>query len=127
MSKVREGFYKVFQSGGSYVTADFFNPTTKEEYSVCVRDYDYFDCSRDNDELYHMEINEDVEKEWRHFKGEILVGDVVKVVKGRKIPHGTIGTVKAIYPYKDCYNRWIADYVYFVEGGKTNIQNCVLA
>lgn len=127
MSKVREGFYKVFQSGGSYVTADFFNPVTKEEYSVCVRDYDYSDCSHDDDELYHMEINQEVADIWAHYNGQILVGDKVRVVKGRKIPHGTVATVKAIYPYYDCYHRWIADYAYFVEGGKTNIQNCVLA
>ena len=55
------------------------------------------------------------------------VGDKVVVVKGRKIAHGTIGTVKAIYPYYDCYHRWIADYAYFAEGGKTNVKNCVLA
>ena len=127
MSKVREGFYKVEQHGGSYVSAVFFNPVTKEEYSVCVRDYDYADCSRDDDELYYMDINQDVEKEWRHHNGEILVGDKVVVVKGRKIPHGTTGTVKYIRPYYDCYNRWVADYAYFAEGGKTNIQNCVLA
>ena len=126
MSKVREGFYKVEQHGGSYVSAVFFNPVTKEEYSVCVRDYDYADCSRDDDELYYMDINQDVEKEWRHHNGEILVGDKVVVVKGRKIPHGTIGTVKYIRPYYDCYHRWVADYAYFAEGGKTNVQNCKL-
>ena len=127
MSKVREGFYKVEQHGGFYVSAVFFNPVTKEEYSVCVRDYDYMDCSRDDDELYYMDINQDVEKVWKHHNGEILVGDKVVVVKGRKIPHGTVGTVKYIRPYYDCYHRWVADYAYFAEGGKTNVQNCVLA
>lgn len=123
---IEKGFYKVYQSGGSYVTATFFNPETKEEYSKCVRDYDYADCSRDDDEAYYMEINQGVANIWAHYHGQILIGDRVKVVKGRKIPIGTIATVKTIYPYYDCYHRWIADYVYFVEGGKTNIKNCVL-
>ena len=42
---IKEGFYKVCQSGGTYVTATFFNPCTLEEYTQCVRDYDYSDCS----------------------------------------------------------------------------------
>lgn len=125
--EIKKGFYKVFQSGGSYVTATFFNPETKEEYSKCVRDYDYADCSRDDDEGYNAEINEEARKAWKHHNGVICEGDKVKVVKGKKIPLGTIATVKSIYPYYDCYHRWIADYVYFVEGGKTNINNCVLA
>ena len=124
---IREGFYKVEEHGGTFVTATFFNPDTKEEYSACVRDYDYADCSRDDDEAYYAPIDEDVKKIWKRHHGEIQIGDKVRVVKGRKIPHGTVGTVKAIYPYYDCYHRWIADYAYFVEGGKTNIQNCVLA
>ena len=45
------------KSGGSYVTAEFYNPTTGETRSECVRDYDYGDCSRDNDELYNMPFN----------------------------------------------------------------------
>ena len=49
-----EGFFKVKQSGGSYVVAVFYNPYTGETRSECVRDYDYGDCSRDNDELYNQ-------------------------------------------------------------------------
>ena len=40
----------------------FFNPCTLEEYSKCVRDYDYMDCSRDDDEAYYMEIDKNAER-----------------------------------------------------------------
>ena len=124
MSKVREGFYKVSQHGGSYVVAIFFNPETKEEYSKCVRDYDYADCSRDDDELYYMDIDEEVANAWQHHNGEILVSDTVRVVKGRKVPLGTVAKVTAKRPYYDRYNRWVADYLYFDNGMKTNVKNC---
>ena len=102
---IKEGFYKVCQSGGTYVTAIFFNPCTLEEYTQCVRDYDYSDCSRDDDELYYMDIDRNAERAWKHHNGEILWGDEVKVVKGRKVPVGTIANVKEIRPYYDCYHR----------------------
>lgn len=59
---MENGFYKVAQTGGTYVVATFYNPETGDMKSKCVRDYDYSDCSRDDDELYYMEINEDVRK-----------------------------------------------------------------
>ena len=83
-----EGFFKVKQSGGSYVVAVFYNPYTGETRSECVRDYDYGDCSRDNDELYNMPIDEEVRSLWLHSQGQILAGDTVEVFKGRKVPRG---------------------------------------
>lgn len=126
MEKVKDGFYKVNQSGGSFIVAVFYNPETKEEYSTCVRDYDYSDCSRDNDELYYMKIDEEVRIDWQHHHGNILEGDTIKVVKGRKVPIGTVAKVNKIYPYRDCYNRVVCDYVYLDNGMKTNILNCEL-
>lgn len=119
-------FYKVAQEGGSYVVAYFFNPVTKEEKSCCVRDYDYFDCSRDKDELYYMAIDENVRKIYMHFHGIILVGDTVEIVRGRKIPHGTVAKVVKIYDWRDCYGRTQATYAVFEDGRKTNINNCKL-
>ena len=119
-------FYKVSHDGGTLVTGMFFNPITMEEKSEVLRDYEYSDCRRDNDELYYMEIDEEVKRIWKHHHGAILEGDVVEVVKGRKIPIGYIGTVRKIYPYHDRYGRWVADYVYFTDGQKTNIDNCIL-
>ena len=117
-------FYKVAQSGGSFVVATLFNPITYEADSVVVRDYEYGDCSRDNDEVYDMPIDKEVWKIWQHHLGHIVPGDTVEVVKGRKIPIGYTGKVKQIKPIYDRYDRWVADYVYFEEyGKKTNITN----
>jgi hypothetical protein len=120
-------YYKINQEGGSYIVATFYNPVTKKSKTECVRDYDYGDCSRDNDELYYMEINEEVRKIYLHDHGVILEGDYARVVKGRTIEHGFVGKVVAKKEYKDRYGRWIADYIYFDDGRKINIKNCELA
>lgn len=120
------GFYKVAQDGGTYVVATFYNPLTNESISKCVRDYDYADCSRDNDELYYMDIDNEARIKWLHSKGVILVGDVVEVVKGRKIPVGTVARVTDKKPYKDRYGRTQAIYLYFDNGMRTNEENCKL-
>ena len=119
-------FYKVAHNGGTYVTATLFNPVTKESKTFCVRDYDYADCSRDNDEYYYMEINEEARRAWWHNNGIILEGDVVEVVKGRTFAHGFKGTVRKLCDFKDRYGRWVATYAYFEEGGKINVANCKL-
>ena len=119
-------FYKVSHQGGSYVTATLFNPVTKEYKTICVRDYDYSDGSRDNDEYYYMEIDEEARREWLHFNNIICEGDVIEVVKGRTLPHGFRGTVRNLYDYKDRYGRYLATYAYFEEGGKINVSNCKL-
>lgn len=121
-----QGFFKVDQRGGSYVVAEFYNPETGETRSECVRDYDYGDCSRDNDELYNMPIDEGVRRIWLHSRGQILIGDTVEVFKGHKIPKGTVATVKDIKPYHDRYGRCLAHYAYFTDGQRTNIENCRL-
>lgn len=120
------GFYKVAESGGCYCTATFFNPTTKEVKTVCTRDYDYSDCSRDNDELYYAPIDENIRRDFLHFRGCILVGDTVEVFKGRKVPIGTIGTVVKKFDYKDNFGRVQTTYVVFADGQKTSIANCRL-
>lgn len=119
------GFYKVAQTGGSFVVATLYNPTTDEVKSVVARDYDYGDCSRDNDEVYEAAIDEAVSRLYQHKLGMILVGDTVEVVKGRKVAKGTIATVEAVKPVYDRYNRWVADYLYFTDGQRTNVENCV--
>lgn len=121
-----EGFYKIGQSLTSYVVAYFYNPVTKEHRSKCVRDWDYADESRDIPELYHMAVNEDVLSQYRHDNGEICKGDTIKVVKGRKIPKGTVAVVKEIKPWYDRYGRYQATYLHFTDGTRTNVNNCVL-
>ena len=119
-----EGFYKVRQEGGSYVTATLFNPVTGEEKLMCVRDYDYADCSRDNDEVYNMPIDEAARRAWMHKHGDILVGDTVKVVKGRKVKIGTIAKIIDIKPVRNSYGQTVAMYAYLDTGERTSILNC---
>ena len=119
-------FYKVGQDGGTYVVATLYNPITDETKTQRVRDYDYADGSRDDDELYDMPIDEEVRRIWLHRNGLILVGDTIKVVKGRKIPHGTVGKVVDKKPWRDNYGRTRAIYLYLDNGDKVNEDNCIL-
>lgn len=121
-----DGYYKVAQSGGTYIVATFFNPETEEECSLCVRDYDYSDCSRDIDDLYYQQIDKDARRKWYRKHGVICTGDTIKVVKGRKIPIGTIAVVERIYDWKDQYGRVQTTYCVFTDGRKTSISNCEL-
>ena len=118
------GFYKVNEIGGIFVTGTFYNPKTGESRSEVLRDYDYADCSRDNDSLYHMEIDEAARRAWMHSQGKILPGDTVEVYKGRKVKKGTVGKVDRIREINDKYGRWVADYVVLEDGQQTNVKNC---
>ena len=119
-----DGFKKVAQDGGTYVVATFYNPETKEVKTKCVRDYDYADCSRDDDDLYCMPIDEQACRDYKHYCGMILQDDLVEVVKGRKVPIGTQGRVVKIRQVNDRYGRWVADYVDLDNGYSTNVANC---
>ena len=121
------GFGKIWQdASGNFICASFYNPVTKEHFTKCVRDYDYADCSRDNDELYYMSIDTEILRQWNIDNGIIFEGATVEVFKGRKIPIGTIAKVEKIKPFYDRYGRWCCNYVYFEDGRKTNIDNCKL-
>lgn len=120
-----KGFFKVYEGGSSYITVIYYKPTSKCYCSFVARDYDY-SGERDNDSLYFAPICESVRIEYLHELGIICEGDKIQVVKGRKVPKGTIATVKKIYPYKDKYGRIQAYYAYLDNGMKTNIDNCIL-
>ena len=122
-------FYKVGESGGGYVVALFYNPITNETKTTCVRDYDYADGSRDNDELYYMPVHEEAAEAYRRYLnskdgGHIKVGDTVEVFRGRKIPRGTVAKVVKVYDWKDCYGRAQTRYAVFEDGRKTSVYNC---
>ena len=119
-------YYKVSQVGNSFVTGYFYNPITKEEKRIVLRDYDYDDCNRDNDELYYMPINEEVRKIWLHDNGIIQIGDAVKVVKGRKVAIGTIAKVVSFSEWKDRYGKAQCTYAHLDNGQRTNVYNCEL-
>ena len=63
---------------------------------------------------------------WLHWKGVVLEGDTVEVVKGRKIPVGTIAVIKEFRDWKDQYGRVQTVYAVFEDGRKTNVENCRL-
>ena len=123
---MKPGFYKVDQRGGSYVVAVIYNPVTGESEERRVRDYEYSDCSRDDDELYYTPIDHNARRLWLRSMGVIQQGDTVEVIRGRKVRVGTVGEVAAVKPVHDRYGRWVADYVYFADGQRTNVTNCRL-
>lgn len=119
-------YYKVSHEGSTFVTGYFYNPITKESKRLVLRDYDYDDGSRDNDELYYMPINEEARKIWLHDNGVIQIGDTVKVVKGRKIEIGTIAKVVSFSEWKDRYGKAQCTFVHLDNGQRTNVCNCEL-
>ena len=104
---MEDGWRKVGESGGGYVVATLFNVDTKESKSVCVRDYDYSDCSRDDDYWYDAPIDKDAVVMWRKENGIIGEGVDVVIVKGRKLPIGYTGKIVKMRKVYDCYDRWI--------------------
>jgi hypothetical protein len=123
------GFYKVAENNGGVCVGTFYNPDTQESFTKITWDIDDIRLDQDEEvQIYrYMPINKDVRRLWLHRAGVIQEGDQIKVVKGRKVPIGTVATVKEIKPFYDRYRRWQADYLYLDNGMKTNINNCVLA
>lgn len=126
MYRMEDGWRKIHQSGGSFVVARLYNVKTGEEASLCVRDYDYSDGSRDCDEWYNAEIDQEAYIAYCRKHGIVYPGASVMVVKGRKIPLGTVGIVEKIRKVLDRYGRHVADYAVFSDGKSTNVENCVL-
>lgn len=128
-----KGFYKVKESGGTYVVGTFYNPTTNEEFSVCTRDYDYEDGRRDIDELYYLRINEEAKVAWKHAYGAVTYGDLVIIVKGRKMV-GMTKEIADMYVFIPEHCRswknkmaYAKKYLVFVDGTKVASENCELA
>ena len=125
---MKEGFYKVNESGFSLTIATFFNPVTGETFTERVWDMDddRLLCDSEKQEMRNMPINHEMRREWLHRAGTILEGDTAKVVKGGKLPIGKTGKVAKIKPFYDKYKRWCCDYLYFEDGSRTNVTNCIL-
>ena len=123
-----KGFYKVNEDNGGVCVGTFWNPETKESFSKITWDIDrpYINDDEEIEILRYLPINREVRSAWLHYNGIIQVNDVVEVVKGRKVPIGTIAKVIDKKPYKDRYGRTQAIYLYFDNGMKTNENNCVL-
>ena len=121
------GFYKVANSGFSLTEAIFFNPETKESYSKIVWDNDDYRVEQENEVEYNEPIDDEVRKVWLRYRGIIQEGDTIKVIKGRKVPKGTIAKVTGFRDWKDEYGRVQATYVLLDNGMRTNVNNCILA
>lgn len=123
-----KGFYKVAENNGGVCVGTFYNPETKETFTKITWDIDrpYINDNEEIEILRYLIIDEEVRKIWLHENGIIQEGDTIKVIKGRKIPIGTIGKVTKIKPWYDKYHRHQADYVYLDNGMKTNVNNCML-
>lgn len=119
------GFYKVGTSGGSLKTADFFNPFTGESFSATISDKEDARMEDDPlcDVLSKIPENEDAKWAYNRSNGIVQKGDTVRVVKGRTLEHGTEAKVREIYPMKDRYGRYVADYAYLDNGEKINVTN----
>lgn len=117
-----EGWAKIAQDGGTFVTGKFWNSQLKEAVCLVLRDYEY-NGERDNDYLYYMQVDPEAIRDYKRFKGIVQDGDTVKVIKGRTLPKGFTGTVKEIYPVNDRYGRLVAYYARFTTGEKINVAN----
>ena len=123
-----KGFYKVAEDNGGVCVGTFWNPDTKESFTKITWDIDrpYINDNEEIEILRYLPINAEIRKAWLHEAGVIQVNDTIKVVKGRKVPVGTIAKVINKKPYKDRYGRTQAIYLYLNNGMRTNENNCVL-
>lgn len=117
------GFYKVFENGTSFVTANFFNPITKEEFSKNIYNYDD-DRVRDSvGDYYSIPICEDIKKMYLNHKGIIQVGDLVEIVSGRKFK-GESKRVKKEYIYNiaGMYGKTYGEVYYYIFEDNTKVK-----
>lgn len=123
-----KGFYKVAENNGGVCVGTFYNPDTKEVFTKITWDIDrpYINDDEEIETLRYLTIDTTIRRMWLRENGIIQKGDSVKVIKGRKVPIGTVAKVLEIKPFYDRYHRWQANYVYFDNGMKTNVNNCVL-
>lgn len=125
MERNLENFYIISQSGFSMTTTLIFNIKTYERKAYITWDID---------NAYYEEINKDVAKLpratkqikdlYEHHMGFIKIGDLVQVVKGRKLK-GECKRVANTFDYKiSDYNS--IPYLVFEDGTKVSEYNCKL-
>lgn len=121
---IREGFKKVYQTSdnGGIILAEFFNPSTGEEYSAPIL---YEDGSFD--EIAYLEdIDEIARKRWRSKRRDFRIGDIVRVVRGIKAPLGTVGKIVDMYDWRDEKGRIKNRYVVLDNGMRTSNKNVII-
>lgn len=127
-----KGYSKIKVSGGSLSAHYFYNANTKHFISIITDDQEYGYRGgltsqeftwEELDLIEKIEIDQEVLKIYNFDQNIIAEGQLVEVVKGRKMPIGYKGIIKKIYPYKDKYGRVQSYTAYFGDGNKTNIDN----
>ena len=128
---------KVDQSGSNLIKVTLFDQDTHEEEKIVVEDYGY----RHGDSpflpldtytldelnaLYDAPIDESARKAWLHYHGIIGIGDCVVVVRGRKYPKGTTGTVVGFWDYRDQYGHTLTEYAKLDTGISVPMANLAL-
>lgn len=116
-------FYKVTERGGSYVVAVLFNPITHEEKTINIYDDDA-PYPITNEEYYFLPVDKTVKELYSRFKGEIKSGDLVKIVKGRKMLNEIKRVVKT-FEYR-VHGGYSVSYLVFEDNTKVQKDNCVL-
>ena len=126
--RMEDGWRKVSATYSlTFASALLFNIVTGESVTVWTRDYDRWDATECGGADWHdVPIDNDAWLAYCRKNGIVAVGLRAKVVKGRKVPIGYSGLVSRIRKIYDRYDRWVANYVEFEDGTRTNINNCVL-
>ena len=141
------GFVKVGQDYcGRVWHVELWNPVTKEVRDIACEDTDYNDINMglvDHDIPGEERIRllckeawfdgddaiENAYRQWRYDKaleaGRVLVGMIVRVVKGRKWPVGMEGRVIRFQDWKDQYGRVRTTYCVLEDGKRVDINNVV--
>ena len=135
-----DGFFKIGDDvSGSLVSVILFNPSTCETKSIIVEDfeYQYLDgpfmagtlAIMDENEMYALRvapIDEWARCEWRKHENHVEAGCIVEVVRGRKVPIGTVGEVVAVEGVYDRYGRQVGTRAVLADGQKTSVGNLVV-
>lgn len=114
-----KGYKKIHESYGSLRKVTMYNTTTRDKKCIITDDMEYeYQGGHTSTEytgielkkLWDMHIDEDALLQYKKDNGIMHIGAKIEVIKGRKYPRGTTGTVIKLYDYKDKYGRFIAEY-----------------
>lgn len=131
LGDIDPAFKKVDFEGGTLRQVVLYNPETKETLRVTVDDAEYPRGASPFlkyppevlERLARAPIDKEAQKLWKRNFGEVFVGDVVEVVKGRKYPHGTRGVVSRVYDYKIPNSSRKVPYVELEDGKRVALSN----
>lgn len=129
MKETFENYYIVKTRGFSLTFTTIFNPETLDVIDERTWDIDdtYLDTNERALTISSLPRNEAVTKLYKHFNGEIQIGDEVKIIKGRKFKN-EIKQIEKMFDYTipNTYGKIVVKYLVFTDGTKVNIDNCEL-